>query len=157
MYKEGLFNDKIALVTGGRSGIGYGIAKMYLNLGATVIIASRKVEPLAKAAQELSALGKCLFKACDIRELEEIEALANYIKEECGRLDILINNAGGQFPAPAEMISPKGWAAVINNNLNGTFYMSQHMTKTFFIPQSSGNIVRYAWYGTHRSSKSWRR
>ncbi len=137
MYQKNLFEGKTALVTGGRSGIGYGIAKQYLALGATVIIASRKEEPLAAAAKELG----CDHKACDIRKEEDIQALADYIKETHGRLDILINNAGGQFPAPAELISFKGWAAVINNNLNGTFYMSQQMAQRFFIPQKSGVIL----------------
>jgi len=141
MYKENLFQDKVVLVTGGRSGIGYGIAKMYLEHGAKVIIASRKADPLAIAAKELSEFGTCDYKACDIRKTDEIQALADYIKERHGLLDILINNAGGQFPAPAEHISDNGWAAVINNNLNGTFYMCRIMAKTFFMPQKHGNIV----------------
>ena len=150
MYTTDLFKDKIILVTGGRSGIGYGIAKAYLGLGATLIIASRKEAPLQKAAEELAAFGHCDYKACDIRQIEEVEALAEYIKNKHGRLDILVNNAGGQFPAPAEYMAPKGWAAVINNNLNGTFYISQQLAKTFFIPQKSGiivNIIANIWRG----------
>lgn len=141
MYKDNLFKENIVLVTGGRSGIGFAIAKQYLELGATVIIASRKAEPLEKAAKELSEFGICDHLACDIRKTEEVQALAQYIHERHGRLDILINNAGGQFPAPAELISDNGWAAVVNNNLNGTFYMSQRMAKMFFIPQKQGVIV----------------
>lgn len=141
MYSSNLLKDKIALVTGGRSGIGYGIAKQFLELGATVIIASRKAKPLAEAAKELSKWGKADHHACDIRDMEQIADLAEYIREHHGRLDILINNAGGQFPSPAEYISENGWAAVINNNLNGTFYMAQHMMKVFFKPQKSGVIV----------------
>jgi citronellol/citronellal dehydrogenase len=141
MYKETLFKNKIALVTGGRSGIGYAIAKQYLQLGATVIIASRKAEPLAIAAKALSEFGTCDYKACDIRKTDDIQALATHIKDHHGRLDILVNNAGGQFPAPAELISENGWIAVINNNLNGTFFMSQIIAKTFFIPQKNGTIV----------------
>jgi len=141
MYQKTLFEDKVALVTGGRSGIGYGIAKMYLQLGATVIIASRKELPLATAAAELSKMGTCDHKACDIRDTKQVAALAQHIKQQHGRLDILVNNAGGQFPARAEMISENGWMAVINNNLNGTFFVSQQMAKTFFIPQCEGVIV----------------
>lgn len=141
MYQKDLFKDKIVLVTGGRSGIGYGISKMYLQHGAKVIIASRKAEPLAKAAKELSEFGVCDYKPCDIRKTDEVQALADFIKERYGVLDILINNAGGQFPAPAERISDNGWAAVVNNNLNGTFYMSRIMATNFFIPQRRGNIV----------------
>jgi NAD(P)-dependent dehydrogenase (short-subunit alcohol dehydrogenase family) len=141
MFKETTFEGKIALVTGGRSGIGFAIAKQMLELGATVIIASRKEESLQKAHAELSSFGPCDYKACDIRKTEEIQALAAFIKEKHGRLDILVNNAGGQFPALAEYINDKGWNAVINNNLNGTFFMIREMALAFFIPQKEGNIV----------------
>ncbi len=141
MYAENLFKDKVALVTGGRSGIGYAIAKMMLQLGAKVTIASRKEEPLQKAAAELSAYGECQYKVCDIRQTEQIQALAEQIKTNYGRLDILVNNAGGQFPALAEMVNDKGWNTVINNNLNGTFFMTREMATTFFMPQKEGVIV----------------
>ena len=141
MYQDNLFQDRIALVTGGRSGIGFGTAKMYLQLGATVVIASRRESDLQTAAKELSEFGPCLAHPCDIRDMEQVVALAEFIRKEHGRLDILVNNAGGQFPAPAEAISENGWTAVINNNLNGTFFVSQQMAKTFFIPQSAGVIV----------------
>ena len=141
MYTKDLFNDKVALVTGGRSGIGYGIAKQFLQLGAKAFIISRKEEKLTKAREELSEFGECHSLTCDIRKTDDVAAVAERIKEVYGRLDILINNAGGQFPAPAELISENGWAAVINNNLNGTFYMSQHMYKAFFKPQNEGVIV----------------
>lgn len=141
MYKKDLFKDQRVLVSGGRSGIGYAIAKQFLELGAKVFICSRKIEPLAAAAEELSKIGECHYGPCDIRKLDQIKEMATSIKEKLGGLDILINNAGGQFPAPAELISENGWAAVINNNLNGTFYMSQHIFQQFFKPQSSGVIV----------------
>ncbi|MEJ6556696.1 MAG: SDR family oxidoreductase [Flavobacteriaceae bacterium] len=141
MFAANLFNNKIILVTGGRSGIGYAIAASFLHYGAEVYIASRKKELLEIAAKELSKLGQCHAIACDIREPEEIDKLAQHIREKSGRLDILINNAGGQFPAPAHIVAEKGWAAVINNNLNGTFYMSQKMANSFFIPQKQGDIV----------------
>lgn len=141
LYREHLFADKIALVTGGRSGIGFGIAKMYLQLGATVVIASRKESLLAAAAKELSEFGKCDQMVCDIRQTTQVATLAQHIADQHGRLDILVNNAGGQFPSPAEMISENGWMAVINNNLNGTFFVSQQMAQTFFIPQQGGVIV----------------
>lgn len=141
MYSPTLFQDKIVLVTGGRSGIGYAIAQSYLAHGAEVFIASRKKELLEKAEKELKQFGQCHAVTCDIRSTEDIDTLAKTIKETTGRLDILINNAGGQFPAPAHVMAEKGWTAVINNNLNGTFYMCQKMANTFFIPQNQGNIV----------------
>lgn len=108
MFTKDLFKDQAALVTGGRSGIGYAIAKMMLQSGAKVIIASRKEELLQKAAEELPEFGKCNGFKCDIRQTEELQALAQHIKEKWGRLDILVNNAGGQFPMLAKYLNDKG-------------------------------------------------
>ena len=141
MFAPSLFENKTILVSGGRSGIGYAIAKSYLQYGAQVFIASRKKELLEKAAKELKQYGQCHAVTCDIRSLEDIDTLAKNIRETTGRLDILVNNAGGQFPAPAHVMAEKGWTAVINNNLNGTFYMCQKMANSFFIPQKNGNII----------------
>jgi citronellol/citronellal dehydrogenase len=141
MYSSQLFNGKLALVTGGGSGIGFAIARALLQCGAEVWIASRNSEKLEKASEELAEFGKVHWTVMDIRELEQIEATVSRIAEEHGKLDILVNNAGGQFPSPAEGIKPKGWHAVINNNLNGTWYLTQAVAKQFFIPQRQGNIV----------------
>jgi len=141
MFKEDTFKDKIVLVTGGRSGIGFQIAKDFLTLGACVFICSRKEDKLMAALEELKVFGEAYAQSCDIRKPEEIAALASYIKDTKGRLDILVNNAGGQFPALAEYISDNGWMAVINNNLNGTFFVTKTMAQEFFIPQASGNVV----------------
>jgi NAD(P)-dependent dehydrogenase (short-subunit alcohol dehydrogenase family) len=141
MYQKDIFKDKIALVTGGRSGIGFAIAKQMLLLGAKVVICSRKAEPLQQAAEALAEFGEVSFHPCDIRKSAQIQELAEFIKEKHQKLDILVNNAGGQFPALAEYIGDKGWEAVINNNLNGTFYMIREMANAFFIPQKEGIIV----------------
>ena len=141
MFQLDTFKDKVVLVTGGRSGIGFQIAKDFLKLGAKVIICSRKLEKLEEAANQLLPYGELVFKTCDIRKTEEIQELASFIKEQFGHLDILINNAGGQFPALAEYINDKGWNAVINNNLNGTFFMTREMANTFFISQKKGVII----------------
>jgi len=141
MFQENTFNNKVALVTGGRSGIGYQIAKDMLRMGAKVVICSRKEEPLMKAKEELSQYGEVVATPCDIRQEESIQALVEFIKTKFDRLDILVNNAGGQFPTLAEHTNNKGWNAVINNNLNGTFYMTRDMSKNFFLPQKEGVIV----------------
>ena len=141
MFQKDIFKGKVAFVTGGGSGIGFAIAKQLLELGADVIIASRKEEKLKAALEKLSPLGKCRYVVLDIREPEQIEKVADNIKEHEGRLDILVNNAGGQFPSPAEDISYKGWNAVVNNNLNGTWYVTQIMAKKFFIPEKHGKIL----------------
>jgi citronellol/citronellal dehydrogenase len=141
MFKAHLFKDKVALVTGGGSGIGYTIAEQLLKLGARVFIASRKEERLKAAVEDLRASGPCEYFVCDIRVTSSIHAMAKAIKEKAGRLDILVNNAGGQFPVAAENLSENGWNAVIDNNLNGTWHMSQIMAKAFLIPQQEGNIL----------------
>jgi len=141
MYKDNTFKNKIALITGGSRGIGYSIAKQMLSLGAKVIIISRNEKDLEKAHHKLKEYGEVHYKSCNIKDSEQIKALANMINDKIGRLDILVNNAGGQFPALAEHINDKGWEAVINNNLNGTFYMIREMAKSFFMPQKQGTIV----------------
>lgn len=141
MFAANLFHNKVALVTGGGSGIGFAIAAQMLQFGAKVYIASRKEDKLREAQARLSQWGPCEYVVCDIRSMENAEALAQIIKEKDGRLDILVNNAGGQFPSMAEDLTEKGWNAVINNNLNGTWYMTQTMAKHFFIPQKEGVIV----------------
>ena len=141
LFHPELLKDKVALVTGGRSGIGFQIAKLFLKLGAKVMVASRKEDQLKTAADELAQYGNVSHQACDIRKTEEIQVLAEKIKAEFGRLDILVNNAGGQFPTLSEMLNDKGWSAVINNNLNGTFFMTREMSNHFFIPQKGGVIV----------------
>jgi len=141
MYSKDLLKGKIALITGGRSGIGFGIAKQFLELGAKIVISSRKEEPLKEAAQKLAQYGTCIYQACDIRKTDQVAELAKRVSKEFGQLDILVNNAGGQFPAPAELISENGWAAVINNNLNGTFFMCKEMHQSFFKKQKAGIIV----------------
>jgi len=141
MFKQDILKGKTALVTGGGSGIGLEISRQMLAYGAEVYIASRNEEKLEKALKELEPLGTCRSFALDIRDNEKVEALAAYIKEHSGKLDILVNNAGGQFPSPAEDISTKGWLAVVNTNLNGTWFMTQVMARHFFLPAESGCII----------------
>ncbi len=141
LFREGLFSGKTALVTGGGSGIGLEIARQLLLLGAEVYIASRKAQRLEEGLRELQPLGLVHSYQADIREVEQVEGLTGFIAEQSGKLDMLINNAGGQFPSRAEDISPKGWQAVINTNLNGTWFVTQACAKRFFIPQKSGAVV----------------
>ncbi len=141
MFQKDIFKDKIVLVTGGGTGIGFTIAEMFLNYGASVVIASRKQEKLDKAQVKLSELGTCKTFALDIRDLESVEKLAKFIKTEFGQLDILINNAGGQFPSLAEAIKPKGWKAVVETNLNGTWFVTQTMFNELFKIQENGIVV----------------
>jgi citronellol/citronellal dehydrogenase len=141
MFQKDLFNSKTVLVTGGGTGIGFEIAKQFLECGAEVYIASRKKEHLETAVMKLKHYGGVKAFVLDIRETASIGHLADMIEAQSGKLDILINNAGGQFPSPAESISENGWNAVINTNLNGTWFVTQEMAKRFFFRQESGRIV----------------
>lgn len=141
MFQKDIFKGKIALVTGGGSGIGFEIARQLLSLGATVYIGSRRKDRLEEAIMKLHKYGDCRAFVLDIREPENVKHFADLIENQSGRLDILINNAGGQFPSPSEAISPKGFSAVVNNNLNGTWNVIHEMSNRFLLPQKQGNIV----------------
>jgi len=141
MFAGTPLQGQVALVTGGGSGIGYAIAQALLGAGATVVICGRNEEKLHRAVQTLSEHGTAYAYRCDIRNLEEVQALADHIQTECGALHILINNAGGQYLAPAEHITPKGFTAVIQNNLIGTWQVIYTMAHRFFLPVRQGVIL----------------
>ncbi|MCB0704193.1 MAG: SDR family oxidoreductase [Saprospiraceae bacterium] len=141
MFHSDLLQGQVALVTGGGSGIGLAISREFLLHGATVVIASRNAERLENAKKTLEEYGIVYTYALDIRKPESVEALATFIQETCGRLDHLVNNAGGQFPAAAADISPNGWLAVINTNLNGTWFVTQSIARHFFFKQEAGGTI----------------
>jgi NAD(P)-dependent dehydrogenase (short-subunit alcohol dehydrogenase family) len=124
VFAPDLFRGRTALVTGGGRGIGRAIALAFARLGANVVIASRKPENLAPTAAEITAIGTpCLAVPTNIREIDQVEALVQQAIERFGAIDFLINNAGGQFPARPSDISDRGWRAVVDLNLNGTWNM----------------------------------
>lgn len=144
IFRDGLFAGQRAFVTGGGSGIGFAIAAELRILGADVVIGSRKADRLEAAAEELRALpgdGRVAWTVCNIREPESIEAAVDTAKDAIGGIDLLVNNGGGQFPAPAMAISPKGWNAVIETNLTGTFHMSRIVAERAMIPQGTGGVM----------------
>jgi citronellol/citronellal dehydrogenase len=142
IFRKGLFEGQVAIITGGGSGIGLSTAIALGELGAKVAICGRKLEKLEAAEQKLRALGIEVFiGACDIREVEQIAAFADAVKAKLGTASVLVNNAGGQFPTTAETVSPRGWEAVVRNNLNGTFFMTQAVATKHMIPARKGRIV----------------
>ncbi len=144
MFAPGILEGQVALVTGGGSGIGLVTAREMLRLGAAVAICGRTEDKLAAARKELEAAGdpdRVLAQRCDIREPGEVEALVKAIVARWGHVDIAVNNAGGQFPAPAQMISPNGFAAVVRNNLVGTFHVCREVANQSMIPRQRGRII----------------
>jgi citronellol/citronellal dehydrogenase len=145
IYAAGLFSGKVVLVTGGGSGIGLAAAREMASLGARVAICGRKPEKIEAARAILREDGLAdadvVGGTCDIREPDQCAAFVGTVLERMGRIDVLVNNAGGQFPSAAEHLSPRGWDAVIRNNLNGTFYMTREVATRAMIPQKGGRIV----------------
>ena len=142
IFRPGLFEGRVAIVTGGGTGIGFAIARILSELGCKVAIAGRKVERLEAAKLAFASEGHTVFAApCDIREVDQIAAFVEAVRKDVGEPDILVNNAGGQFPTSSEDLSPRGWEAVIRNNLNGTFFMTREVATKVFIPKRRGRIV----------------
>jgi NAD(P)-dependent dehydrogenase (short-subunit alcohol dehydrogenase family) len=127
IFRQGILDGQVAVVTGGGTGIGASISRELAHLGATVVIASRKRENIEPAAAGLSEqVGREVFgDVCDIRDREAVAGFVGRTVEQHGRIDLLVNNGGGQFFAPAETITPNGWDAVINTNLTGTWNMTR--------------------------------
>jgi citronellol/citronellal dehydrogenase len=126
VFRPGLFTGQVVVVTGAGSGIGRCTAHELAALGAHTVLVGRKPEKLAAVAEEIRTDGGSAEAApCDIREEEAIKALVTQVVATHGRIDGLVNNAGGQFPSPLADISGKGWQAVLQTNLTGGFLMAR--------------------------------
>lgn len=140
-FADDLLTGKVALVTGGGTGIGRATATELARCGAAVAVLGRRLEPLQDCANELGALGaRALAIPADIRDAEAVETAMGRIKQELGKLDILVNNAGGQFVAPARELSNKGFETVIRNNLIGTWQMTKAVADHFML-ENGGSVV----------------
>jgi citronellol/citronellal dehydrogenase len=150
IFREGLFTGQVIVVTGGGSGIGRCTAHELAALGATVALVGRKPERLATAAAEIAEDGgNASAHPCDIREEDTVAATVAAILKTHGRIDGLVNNAGGQFQAPLEAISQKGWETVVRTNLTGGFLMARECY-TQWMREHGGaivNIVADMWQG----------
>jgi citronellol/citronellal dehydrogenase len=126
IFSQALFAGSVVIVTGGGSGIGRCTAHELASLGAVLALIGRKPEKLATVAREITDDGGTVTThPCDIRDEEQVQATVRRILATHGRIDGLVNNAGGQFPAPLASISQKGWDAVVRNNLTGGFLMAR--------------------------------
>ncbi len=141
VFRAGLFEGEVHLITGGGTGIGRCIAHELAHLGATVVLTARREEPLVRTRAEIEESGgRASIHTCDIRDDDAVDRTIATILEEHGRLDGLVNNAGGQFASPAEAIRPKGWRAVVDTNLSGTWFMCQAAVR-HAMGRSGGSIV----------------
>lgn len=141
VFRPGLFEGRTLLITGGGSGIGRCTAHELASLGAHVVISGRKQEKLDATAAEIRADGGTVSTvAFDIRDEEAVKASVAALLVEHGKIDGLVNNAGGQFPAPLEAISKKGWEAVVANNLTGGFLVAREVY-TQCMKAHGGSIV----------------
>jgi citronellol/citronellal dehydrogenase len=142
VFKDGLLDGQVCVVSGAGSGLGRETALELARLGAVVIGCGRRAEPLAETAALAEGLaGSFGHEELDIREEDAVEAFFDGALERHGRIDVLVNNAGGQFLSPAEAISPKGFRTVIELNVQGTWLMTHTAATRAFIPQGGGKVL----------------
>jgi citronellol/citronellal dehydrogenase len=150
IFRPGLFAGQAVIITGGGSGIGRCTAHELAALGASVALIGRRLERLEAVRAEIGeAGGNASCHACDIRDEERVSATVSAILAAHGRIDGLVNNAGGQFPSPLRDISLKGWETVVRNNLTGGFLMARE-AYTQWMEQHGGaivNIIADMWGG----------
>src|SRR5919199_762691 len=140
VFAEGLLDGQVVVVTGGGSGLGRATAVELTACGATVVVAGRREEPLRETAG-LCEGDRCEPVVCDIREEDQVAALVDGVLERHGRVDTLVNNAGGQYMSPAEDLTPKGFRTVVRLNLEGTWLMTHAVATKAMIPQGGGKVV----------------
>lgn len=141
-FAKDLLNGKVVLITGGATGLGRAMGEMFLELGARLAITGRREEVLKKASEEMSSDGKDVFyKSCDVREPSQIHELVDAVEQHYGRIDVLINNAAGNFISPTERLSPRAVDAVLNIVLHGTFYMTLEVGKRWIARGTQGTML----------------
>jgi NAD(P)-dependent dehydrogenase (short-subunit alcohol dehydrogenase family) len=154
MLKEGSLSGKTIVVTGGGTGLGRSMSKYFLELGANVVISSRKLDVLEQTAHELGneTGGKILPIACDVRDYAAIEALKDKTIAEFGRIDGLLNNAAGNFISPTERLSHRAIDTVVDIVLKGTYYCTLAFGKHWIEKKQSATVLSivttYAWTGS---------
>jgi NAD(P)-dependent dehydrogenase (short-subunit alcohol dehydrogenase family) len=137
IFAPGVFEGRVAVVTGGGTGLGRRATLAFAAYGADVVVAGRTAERLEAVRGEVEALGRrCLAVPTDIRETAQVDALRDAAYDTFGSVDFLVNNAGGQFPAPPSKISDNGWRAVVDLNLNGTW----NVTRRFMEPMAAAGF-----------------
>src|SRR6185437_9438149 len=140
LFSASLLEGQVAIVTGGGSGLGRETALELARCGAHVAICGRREEPLLETAG-LDPHGLIAVHVCDIREEDQVDRMVEQVLAAHGRVDLLVNNAGGQFLAPAESITPKGFRTVIKLNVEGTWLVTHAVATKAMIPSGRGGKV----------------
>ena len=140
IFGKSILKDKVAIVTGGGTGIGRSISIEFAKLGAKIAIIHRKKENVQNGVKDIGKFGKCIGFEADLRNLADVESSFSAIAKQYGKIDFLVNNAGGQFIAPIEKISPNGFDAVVKTNLYSTFYCCK-IAGEYMKKQKFGKIV----------------
>jgi NAD(P)-dependent dehydrogenase (short-subunit alcohol dehydrogenase family) len=153
MFASGVLDTHVAIITGGGTGIGLSIARALGGLGARLVLASRRLEHLEPAAAELTERGyEVLIVPTDIRRPEEVDRLIDRALERFHQVDLLINNAAGNFICRAEDLSPRGWNAVVDIVLTGSFLCARAVGRHLIARGAPGSIVsilaNYVWTGS---------
>lgn len=159
MYKEPMLRDNALkgetfIVTGGGTGLGKSMSKYFLELGANVVICSRKLDILEATAEELmkETGGVVLPLQCDVREYSQVEAVLDETINKFGQVTGLVNNAAGNFISPTEKVTPKGFATVMGIVLQGTYNFTYSLGNHWIDKQQKGKILNiiatYAWTGS---------
>ncbi len=154
MLKEEALKGKTIIVTGGGTGLGKAMGQYFLELGANLVIASRKMEVLEDTAHELAEKtgGQVLPIACDVRKYEEIEQVIRATEEKFGTIHGLLNNAAGNFISPTERLSHRAFDIIVDIVLRGTYYFTLALGKKWIALQQSGTLLNivttYAWTGS---------
>ena len=154
MLKENSLEDKVILVTGGGSGLGKSMVKYFLELGANVIITSRREQLLNDVANEFNAQysSEVFPIACDVRKIDEVEKVIEESYNKFGKVDCLVNNAAGNFISPTERLSTRAFDAVIDIVLKGTINFTLTLGKKWIKEKKNGNILNivttYSWTGS---------
>ncbi|MED5618774.1 SDR family oxidoreductase [Ideonella sp. BN130291] len=150
VFRDGLFDGQVVIVTGGGSGIGRCTAHELSALGATVALVGRNLAKLETVQAELGVQGgRCSIHSCDIREEERVQQTVRDVLAQHGRIDGLVNNAGGQYPSPLSHISAKGWDAVVRNNLTGGFLFARECFNQWMTEHGGAivNVIADMWHG----------
>lgn len=154
MLREDALKGKVAIVTGGGSGLGKAMTKYFLELGAKVVITSRNLEKLYGTAKELEDQtgGRVLCVACDVRNWDEVEAMKEATLKEFGRIDILLNNAAGNFISPTERLTHSAFDSILDIVLKGTKNCTLSIGKHWIDSKTPGTVLNivttYAWTGS---------